>query len=126
MNWFKNLFSFTGTAKRSEFIRKLFGCALVVWLAALVDEQVIGPYLCSQDPLKVGCIPGEVKLEYALEDFIAVLSVMPLVAVVLLAVMVRRMNDHGKSPWLLLLALTGVGILPLLYWFVTRSRVQAD
>ena len=126
MNWFKNLFSFTGTAKRSEFIRKFFGCALVVWLAALVDEQVIGPYLCSQDPLKVGCIPGEVKLEYAAEDFIAVLSVMPLVAVVLLAVMVRRMNDHGKSPWLLLIAFTGVGILPLLYWFVTRARVQAD
>lgn len=125
MNWLKNLFSFEGTAKRSELIRTIVVCAFVLWLGALVDERIIGPYLCSQDPLRIGCIPGEVKTEFAFVDFIAVIAVLIPVIFIILAVMVRRLRDHGKSGWWLLAAFTGIGLLPLLYWFVMRARQPA-
>jgi len=121
MHWLKNLFSFKGTAKRSEFLRKLAGCGFAVWLAALIDERVIGPYFCSQDPLKIGCIPGEVKTEFAAEDFIAVIAVLIPVVIILLAVMMRRLHDHGKSGWWLLTGFTGIGLIPLIYWFLKRT-----
>lgn len=121
MLWLKSLFSFDGTAKRSELLRKFAGCAFLVWLAALVDEQVVKPYLCSQDPFKIGCIPGEVTSGFAVEDNIAVLITLVPVSIVLLAVMFRRLHDHGKSGKWLLIAFTGIGLLPLAYWFLARA-----
>ena len=122
MTWLKTLFSFEGKSGRPELLRKIAGCSFLVWVAAIIDEQFIGPYLCRHDPLKIGCIPGEVRTSYAIEDFIAVAIMMSLVAAPLIAVMVRRLHDHGKSGWWLLSALTGVGMLPLLYWFLTRPK----
>ena len=126
MSWFKTLFSFKGASKRSELLRKFAGCGFLVWVAAIIDEQLIGPYLCRQDPLKIGCIPGEVKENFAVEDFIAVMVMMVLVAIPLFAVMVRRLHDHGKSGWWLLAVFTGVGVLPLIYWFLMRAPKSVD
>ena len=126
MSWFSNLFSFTGTAKRSELLRKMVGCAFLVWVGALVDEQIIRPYLCRQDPLKIGCIPGEVRENFVVSDFVAVLIMSALIAVPLVAVMVRRLHDHGKSGWWLMIAFTGIGLLPLIYWFLKRASKTSD
>ncbi|MEM7067958.1 MAG: DUF805 domain-containing protein [Pseudomonadota bacterium] len=121
MNWFKNLFSFGGTAKRSELLRKLAGCAFLVWLGAVLDEQIIVPYLCSNDPLKIGCIPGEVTEGFSIENNIVFLIMLALVLIPVIAVMVRRLQDHDKSGWWLLVAFTGIGLLPLIYWFMKRA-----
>jgi len=121
MKWFISLFSFEGTAKRSELIRTIVACAFFLWLGALVDERIIGPYLCSQDPLRIGCIPGEVKTQFEFADYIGVIAVMIPITFILLAAMVRRLRDYGKSRWWLLAAFTGIGLLPLLYWFLMRA-----
>ena len=121
MGWIRKLFLFEGKAKRSEFLRKLALGALLLWIAALIDEQLIRPYLCSQDPLKIGCIPGEVREQFTIEDNIALLIMFVPVVLMLLSVMIRRLNDHGKSGWWLLAGLTGIGLLPLLYWFLMRA-----
>lgn len=126
MNRLKSLLSFEGTAKRAELLRTVVVCAFLVWLAALVDERLVKPYLCSQDPLKIGCIPGEVSSGFAIEDNIALLITMAAVSIVLLAVMVRRLHDHGKSGWWLLAAFTGIGLLPLVYWFLARAPKPVD
>ena len=126
MKWFRSLFSFEGTAKRSELLRTIVGGGFLVWLAAMVDERVVKPYLCSQDPLKVGCIPGEVSTGFAVEDYITVIPTLAVVSLIVLAAMVRRLHDHGKSGWWLLAALTGIGILPLLYWFLARAPKNGD
>ena len=43
-----------------------------------------------------------------------------------LAVGVRRLHDIGKSGWWLLIALTGIGIFLLIYWFVQDSEPGAN
>ena len=43
-----------------------------------------------------------------------------------LAVATRRLHDIGKSGWWQLIALTGIGILLLLYWFVQPSSPGAN
>ena len=40
-----------------------------------------------------------------------------------LGVAVRRLHDVERSGWWLLLALTGIGALVLLYWYVTRGTL---
>jgi len=126
MGWLKKLFSFAGTAKRSELLRKLAIGMFLVWVAALIDEQIIGPYLCSQDPFKIGCIPGEVTTGFSIEDYIAVILMLIPIAIALIAVMVRRLHDHEKSGWWLLAAFPGIGIFPLVYWFLIRAPKSAD
>lgn len=126
MNWFKTLLSFEGTAKRAELLRKVAGSAFLVWLAALVDEQVVRPYWCSQDPLKIGCIPGEVIETFKIEDNVTLIATCFLVGVPLLAVMVRRLQDHGRSGWWLLAAFTGIGLVPILYWFLKKAPKKTD
>jgi uncharacterized membrane protein YhaH (DUF805 family) len=41
-----------------------------------------------------------------------------------LAVGTRRLHDVGRSGWWQLLALTGIGLLLLLYWFVQPSSAD--
>ena len=43
-----------------------------------------------------------------------------------LAVAVRRLHDVGKSGWWLLIALTGIGIFLLLYWYCQDSYPEAN
>lgn len=43
-----------------------------------------------------------------------------------IAVAARRLHDHDRSAWWLLLVLTGVGLLPVLYWLVTRGDAEAN
>ena len=43
-----------------------------------------------------------------------------------LAVAVRRLHDVGRSGWWYLIALTGIGIFVLLYWFVQDSEAGAN
>ena len=35
-----------------------------------------------------------------------------------------RLNDMGKSPWWLLLYLTGIGIIPIVYWLTRPTKLK--
>ena len=93
---------------------------------AVVDEQTVVPYLCSNDPFRVGCIPGEVTEGFVVEDNICLLIMAALVIIPVIAVMVRRLHDHGKSGWWLLAGFTGIGLLPIIYWFLKRAPKTTD
>jgi len=108
MRWFAKLFSFEGTLKRTPFVWFVVGCAFFVWAASLLDERVLAPWR--------GFLPGEVGAGSPL----AIAAVI-MVSVPLAAAMLRRLHAHGKSGWWLLIGLTGIGILPLLYWFFMRA-----
>ncbi|MEM1359681.1 MAG: DUF805 domain-containing protein [Bacteroidota bacterium] len=43
-----------------------------------------------------------------------------------LAVAVRRLHDVGRSGWWYLIALTGIGIFVLIYWFAQDSEAGAN
>lgn len=41
-------------------------------------------------------------------------------------VAVRRLHDHGRTGWWLLLALTGIGLLVLLYWYIKEGDRETN
>ncbi|MFM9940541.1 MAG: DUF805 domain-containing protein [Hyphomicrobiaceae bacterium] len=43
-----------------------------------------------------------------------------------LAVSVRRLHDIGKSGWWVLLILTGIGIIPLIYWYCQPGTAETN
>lgn len=96
--------SFSGRAKRARFLQ-FIPIAIVLWLAAAwIDEQFLAPNLCHLNANWICYLPGEVRDGWTLDRVMALLLLWPL-----FSVLVRRMNDHQRSPlWVLL-------ILPLLY-----------
>ena len=38
-----------------------------------------------------------------------------------ISLQVRRLHDVGRSGWWLLLNFTGIGLIPLLFWFLSRG-----
>ena len=120
MNRIKNLFSFEGRTRRTPFVRFTVFSVFLVWLATLADERLIAPNLCHINEDWICYLPGEVGAGNPLA--IAMLCIL---AVPLIAIMVRRLHDQKKSGWWLLAAFTGIGILPLLYWFLSRTLDEA-
>ena len=121
MNRIPKFISFTGRVRRSKFIR-FIPIAVAIWLLAkYIDEQYLAPNLCELSDYFNCYLPGEVREGVTFDMIVALLLVIPF-----LSVMVRRLHDHDKSGWWLLIALTGIGLLPLLYWLVTRGDNDAN
>lgn len=116
-------FSFEGRAGRAKFLQMILIAFIIVIGAWFLDERLLAANLCDLDSEFVdGCLlPGEVQEGVKLRHFAGAF-----VAIPLLSVMVRRLHDHGKSGWLLLISLTVVGILPLLYWLLTKSKKDVN
>lgn len=43
-----------------------------------------------------------------------------------IAVSARRLHDVGRSGWWQLLAFTGIGLIPLIYWFCQDSQLDPN
>ena len=43
-----------------------------------------------------------------------------------ISVSARRLHDVNKSGWWMLIALTGVGIIPLIYWYCKKGEDKAN
>ena len=94
---------FEGRASRSEYW--WFGLFVVECSVVL---EIIEGVLFHKAMGQVGILGGLFSLAVLLPS---------------LGVAVRRLHDVERSGWWLLLALTGIGALVLLYWYVTRGTL---
>ncbi len=93
---------FQGRARRSEY-----------WLFYLVYLGIT---------LLFGVIEGVLSITGSLTTLVALVHLLPA-----LGVSVRRLHDHGRSGWWLLVALLPVlGWLLLLYFMLQRGDAQAN
>ena len=121
MNAVPRFISFSGRAKRSKFIR-FVPLAVAIWLLARwIDEIFLAPNLCEYSDYFNCYLPGEVRDGVTFDMVVAALLVIPF-----LSVTVRRLHDQDKSGWWLLIGLTGIGLLPLIYWLVTRGDREVN
>ena len=95
---FQNLFNFKGRARRSEY-----------WWFAIVVSLVMG-------------LIGGILQSITGDESNTCVSVCSLIALVLtLGVSARRLHDTGKSGWLLLLDLTGIGSIIIFIFMLLDS-----
>ena len=90
--------TFAGRASRSEFWWFYLFTVLILWGINLVGLLIFG------DPTGLSVLA-----------YLALLLPM-------LAAQVRRLHDTGRSGWWLLLALTGIGIILLVVWWVLEGH----
>jgi uncharacterized membrane protein YhaH (DUF805 family) len=91
---------FEGRASRAEFWWFMLFDLLVSIAAAMIDatrDNDLVQFVCTL----VLLLPG-------------------------LAVTVRRLHDVGRSGWWYFISLTGVGIIPLIYWSCRRGDAGAN
>ena len=58
---------------------------------------------------------------YLFPDSFAILSFIPQISLT-----VRRLHDDNRSGWWMLIALTGIGIIPLLYWLAKKGEISSN
>ena len=104
---FKKYATFEGRAQRSEFWYFCLFCLLVGIVTLYIDISVLG---------------YSVEEEYTPLNTIAYLAVF----IPSISVTARRLHDIGKSGWWMLLALTGIGIILLIVWYVTEGEKKKN
>ena len=111
MNFFESIKScfikytdFSGRSMRSEYWNYTVFIIVLSIVAELLDVKIAGvPYL---DYYGFG----------TLSIILTIVTIVPSTAV-----SIRRLHDINKSGWWLLLALTVIGIIPLIYWVCKKS-----
>jgi uncharacterized membrane protein YhaH (DUF805 family) len=101
---------FTGRATRREF----WFFTLFVQLLFLCSD-VLDPYVAGVDPENYLEIYGPVTL------IMQIVTLLPS-----LSVTARRLHDSGTNGWWMLLALTGLGLIPLVYWLCRPSDKESN
>jgi uncharacterized membrane protein YhaH (DUF805 family) len=101
---------FTGRATRREF----WFFTLFVQLLFLCST-VLDPYVAGVDPENYLEIYGPVTL------IIQIVTLLPS-----LSVTARRLHDSGTKGWWMLLAITGLGLIPLVYWLCRPSDKESN
>lgn len=96
---FSNYFVFSGRASRPEF----WLWVLFAIIGAIVTNLLDGAFFVYH---------GEISpLNSPLSNIFTVMALLPSVSVA-----IRRLHDIDQTGWWMLLALTGIGIVVLLYW----------
>ena len=106
----KKYVDFGGRATRSEFWFFTLFVQLLFLCSAVLD-----PYVAGVDPKNYFEIYGPVTL------IVQIITLLPS-----LSVTARRLQDTGASGWWMLTALTGIGLIPLLYWLCDPSEEQSN
>ena len=101
IDWFvkcisSHYFTFTGRSRRKEFWYFMLFCLIIGIITSLLDAA----------------------LNSQLIGFIVNLALL----IPSLTVGARRLHDIGRSGWWQLLALTGIGVFVLIYWWVKDSQ----
>ena len=100
---FNKYATFEGLASRSEYWWFYLFFAVV-----FIGLEIFDAVLFHKAMGQIGILSGLFSLAVLLAS---------------LGVAVRRLHDVDRSGWWLLLALTGIGALVLLYWYVTRGTL---
>ncbi|NDY55401.1 DUF805 domain-containing protein [Desulfovibrio sulfodismutans] len=95
--------TFSGRASRAEFWYFTLAVWLLSILAMVLDQALFGSGSTENSIMPLTSV-------FQVVVFLPVLSVS-----------VRRLHDVNRSGWWYLIALTGVGFLLLLYWFVKKG-----
>lgn len=107
------LLKFKGRAKRAKLWQLILIGGALAALASYLDEAYIAEWR--------GYLPGESDAGSPSFFTILVIFTWPIVATA-----VRRLHDHDKSGWWLLIGFTGIGFIPLLYWFVMKAPKETN
>jgi uncharacterized membrane protein YhaH (DUF805 family) len=112
---FSNMLNINGIASRGSFWFWLFFVCIFLCITLIIDGAYLGPL--------IGNLSGEEVMAFD-QDTPKWLSLISLIVLIIptITVAMRRINDTGYSKWWILLALTGVGLLPLIYFFVKKGR----
>lgn len=104
--------TFSGRASRSEYWFFYLATVIVIFVAGILD-RALGLDFKMSNP-----VTGlEQSVGYGWLYVIAGLALL----LPSLAAMVRRLHDTNRSGWWWLIALTGIGAIVLLVWFVTKG-----
>lgn len=104
--------TFSGRASRSEYWFFYLATVIVIFVAGILD-RALGLDFKMANPL-TGL---EQSAGYGWLYVIAGLALL----LPSLAAMVRRLHDTNRSGWWWLIALTGIGAIVLLVWFVSKG-----
>jgi len=58
---------------------------------------------------------------YLFPDSFAILNFIPQISIA-----ARRLHDNNRSGWWQLIVLTGIGIIPLLYWLCKKGEISSN
>jgi len=101
---FKNYVNFSGRALRSEFWYWVLFCFLLGIVTAIIDGVIFSGSRISP-----------------LNTLASLATILPS-----LAVGARRLHDIDRTGWWQLLALTIIGAILLIYWFVQPSQAAGN
>ncbi len=111
MNWYlkvvrDNYANFSGRAQRVEYWMFVL-INVVISVVLSIVEQTAG---LTSEPNALGQTQGYLTPIYSL-----------IVLIPSMAVTIRRLHDVGKSGWWILIALTCIGVIPLLIWYISEG-----
>ncbi len=112
MSKIRKLFSFSQTAKRAEFLQ-VIAISMGLWLlAAYVDEVFLAPNLCLINENWECYLPGQVRDGLTLD-----MLMFAFILVLLIAVIIRRLNSHKRSPLYTMMAVPLICLLIIFLYF---------
>ncbi|MDJ0614115.1 MAG: DUF805 domain-containing protein [Rhizobiaceae bacterium] len=112
---FANYFNFNGTASRTQFWFWLLFVTIALCFALIIDGLYLGPMWSTWQGAE-DVLPFDQDAGQPLSIFLLALFAVPTITI-----SGRRLHDSGYSARWLLLALTVIGILPLLYFFFKKG-----
>jgi uncharacterized membrane protein YhaH (DUF805 family) len=101
---------FSGRATRSEFWFFTLFVQLLFLCSAVLD-----PYVAGVEPDDYLEIYGPVSM------IIQIITLLPS-----LSVTARRLHDSGMTGWWMFVGLTGIGLIPLIYWLCRPSDGESN
>jgi len=112
---FSRYASFAGTSTRTQFWFWLLFTTIVLCVALIIDGLYLGPMWSSWQGVE-DVLPFDQDAGNPLSIALLVLFALPTIAIA-----GRRLHDSAYSARWLLLVFTGIGIIPLLYFFVKKG-----
>lgn len=115
---FANYLNISGVASRGDFWFWLLFAAILLCVTLIIDGAYLGPFIGNIMGLEVMAFDQDAPQYLSLVT--ALLLVIPTITVGM-----RRIQDTGYSKWWILLLFTGVGIVPLLFFFFKKGKKVA-
>ena len=105
----KKYTNFSDRASRQEYWLFSLAMVLLSTIAGIVDSTLLG-------------------IPFFDLDFFTPISSIYLITTLIpsVAVSVRRLHDVNKSGWWTLIGITGIGLIPLIYWACKKSDETAN